>query len=439
MWAFVKRWYDVLYRQRIFIITATLIVSVGYAAFNFLASYNKLIMSMWLNYPAAEKGLNPDGTRFNVFEIKSVEVLDKALEKYNTTGITVDELRSRIDVYEKSSSTIAEKVKNAKISGNEFKYIPNEYSISYSQKNKFSKNHTYEMLSAIAEAYKEVFEAKHAENNAILTVGVDKLKEYEQYEYVEIADLLLDNVAAMETYITRRNDESGSYLSETTGETFANVLAMIQNFKNIELEKFKAFVVSSAVAKDRETYLNKLRYNVENLTFERSKALREAEFVKGAIEKYDPNITGVAFIPSLDENNELYMNRTKTGIDYLANTAYNAGINAEKLNKEIEKNNYLINMFSNIYYDEQEASRLREKADNMLKELEEKLIAIQSIAKKVDDEYIAYKTRDYIKFNIPEKSIINSLDLMSTVIFAFWVFLAGCFLVLMKERLFRRV
>lgn len=437
--AFLKRLFQTLKKNWVLIIAATLIITTVYTAVDFLINYNKLTMSMSLNYPSAEKGSNPDGTRFNIFEIKSAEVLDRALEKYNKTGITVDELRSRIDVYEKSSHTIAEKVKNAKMSGDNFKYIPNEYSISYSQKNKFGKNHTYEMLSAIAQAYKEYFEEKYADNNELLKTGAETIEQYAGYEYVETADLLLEYVTSIETYISKRNGENSSFVSKETGETFSNILSIIQNYKNIEIEKFKSFVVSSAIAKDRNAYINKLRYNAGTLAFERSKALKETEFIKGAIQKYDPNITGVAFIPSLDADYQFYMNRTKIGIDYLAEKAYDAGIAAEKLSKEIENNNYLINVFSNTNHDAAEESRLKGIADNMLNELKERLLEIQETATKTDDEYILYKTRDYIKFSIPERALISNLRIVPIASFSIFVFMVICFLVIIKEQVIKKI
>ncbi|NLB80359.1 MAG: hypothetical protein GX800_01780, partial [Clostridiaceae bacterium] len=381
------------------------ILSLGYMSYNFLASYNKLTMVMSLNYPNAEKGLYPDGTRFNIFRIKSEQVLDRAISNFSENGITVDRLRNRIDVYEKASNKDVEEVKTAKLSGRDYKYIPNEYTISYSQKNKFAKNHTYEMLSAIAVAYDEIFRKEHADNNSVLKFDAASFADYDIYEYIEIADLLFDKANMVASHISMRNTQSGGFISKETGETFANIDTMVRNFKDIEIEKFKAFIISSAIAKDRASYINKLRYKNDNLSFEKRKALIELDFTKGALEKYDPNMTGVAFIPTLDKTNEFYMSRTKIGIDYLANAAYKAGITAEKAEKEIEANNYLINMFSNINHDELEESRLKSAAEKMLTNLKDDLSVILSVALKTDNEYILYETRDYLKFNIPEKSI----------------------------------
>jgi hypothetical protein len=436
--AVFKNLLKILNKKWFMIITMTLIISLAHASYNFLVNYNKITMIMSLNYPGAEKGLNPDGTRFNIFEIKSEQVLDKALANFSQSGLTVDKLRNRIDVYERTSSVTAENIKNTRTSGYDFKYVPNEYLVSYSQKNKLDKNHTYEMIKAIAMAYEEVFKSKHADNNEILKFDQKCFKDYDNYEYIEIADLLLDKVMAIEAYISKRNSESTTYFSKEAEETYANILIMLQNFRKIDIEKFKAFIVSSTIAKDKDAYINKLRYNVETLSFERRKEINKVDFIKDAMQKYDPNITGVAFIPSFDKENEFYMNRTKTGIDYLAADAYSAGIAAEKLTKEIARNNYLIDVFSGNGLNENDTNRLKTVADNMLTELMKKIFEIQSIAVKVDNEYISYRTRDYLKFNIPNKSFVRSFGLVPSAIFTFWVFIITCSLIISKEHLFRR-
>jgi len=435
----MKKTLKILNIKWIPVIIITFLIGLGILSYNFLVNYNKLTMVMSLNYPQAEKGLYPDGKKFNVFRIKSDDVLDGALARYSETGLTVDKLRGRIDVYEKTSNKYSEKVKSANVSGEDFKYIPNEYIISYSQKNKFTKNHTYEMLTAIAESYEDNFKNNHAENNKVLQLDVKSFIEYDNYEYVEIADLLLSKTNAIEKYILKRKDESSSYISDETGESYANLYTMINNFKEIEIEKFKAFIISSAISKNRGAFINKLYYTNNNLEFEKRKAIIEADFTKDTMQKYDPNITGVAFIPTLDKDNEFYMHRTKTGIDYLALTAYSAGITAEKIIKEKEYNTYLIYAFLNNGHEGGDEDGLRFTAEQMLSELKDKLSVILSVAQKADSEYILYKTRDYIKFNIPENSFFGSFHVVAVAMQMLWVFLLVSLLYIFKNHFVRGV
>lgn len=59
--------------------------AAGYGLHN-LGQVNKVSMTLSISYQGIEKGLNPDGTKFNVFEITSSEVLNRTLSKINVPG-----------------------------------------------------------------------------------------------------------------------------------------------------------------------------------------------------------------------------------------------------------------------------------------------------------------------------------------------------------------
>lgn len=92
---------------------------------------------------------------------------------------------------------------------------------------------------------------------------------------------------------------------------------------------------------------------------ERGKSKQQAahDFRIKAIQEYDSYITGVAFIPSIDKDNNFYMNRTMTGIDYLTNDAYDAGLLTEKYEKRIQENNTIKKNIESKNLTEEEYSR----------------------------------------------------------------------------------
>ncbi|MEG1441954.1 MAG: hypothetical protein RSC29_04770, partial [Oscillospiraceae bacterium] len=69
------------------------------ATYSFLETSNKSYMNLTMSYPGAEKGENPDGSRFNVFEFKSDEVINRALETGKINNMTVEEIKDRVDIY----------------------------------------------------------------------------------------------------------------------------------------------------------------------------------------------------------------------------------------------------------------------------------------------------------------------------------------------------
>jgi hypothetical protein len=425
--------FKTLWKNKNKIIFFTIVCFIFTAGYNFLLTSNKATMTLTISYPGTEKGENPNGTRFNVFEIKSSEVIDRAISNRGLDGLTVDDIRNRIDIYAKIPKNITERVTIANTTGKDFSYISNEFSISYSQQNKLSKNNTISVLEAVAEAYTQIFQEKHTEKNIVLTT---KLENLESYEYVEIADMYFDKVSQMERYIRSHASENGAFVATSTNQNFQNILTMLQNFKNIEVEKFKGYIVSSALSKNKNTYIQKLKYNNSMLSNEREKVVYEKDFTTGAIQKYDPNITGVAFIPSLDQKSEFYMNRTKIGIDYLTEKAYDAGVFSEKIMSNINSNNKLIEVFSTSKLNGNEYLAIANNANEMLKSLDLKLTEIARIATDTDKEYLAYKTKNYLKFNIPKVGIRNMVNIKQLLAITFISFIIICvyFMVTQKIR-----
>ena len=63
--------------------------------------------------------------------------------------------------------------------------------------------------------------------------------------------------------------------------------------------------------------MSQLGYDVDMLSLEYRRLSYESSFVKDTIDEYDSTVTDFVFIPTLDQSNNFYMNRTKTGLDYL--------------------------------------------------------------------------------------------------------------------------
>ena len=57
-----------------------LIFGMAGEAYNFLIKNRQKSMIVEFNYPGSEKGLNPDGSVFEISNLKSDEVLDRARE-----------------------------------------------------------------------------------------------------------------------------------------------------------------------------------------------------------------------------------------------------------------------------------------------------------------------------------------------------------------------
>ncbi len=403
----IKNMLRYLKRYKVLIIVAVVVTALIGSLGRYVISVNRLSMVLSLSYSGIDEGLNPDGSRFNISELKSDAVLQSAIKKANIQGITVDYLRNRVDIESHGSVKIAENVKAANAAGSNYSYIPNEYTISYSQKAKLSKNHTYTMLKALSEAYTEYFKKNYTENSSILKI--DNLKQIDDYEYVEIAELYTDKISQMIRYLQVHKDENPTYVSTKTNQTFGNLIEELTNLRDVDVDKYKTYVIKSSLMKNKENYLQKLQYSITEEERDYQKSMQASDFISSVVLRYDPSITGVLYIPSVDKNRQFYMNRTQTGLDYLTKDAHSKGTDAKKIKEGIDHKKYLYNTFLNANPTPEETSAGTATAKKMLSSIETKIENISQLAQKTDNEYLEYKTSDYLKFSLPKTQLSSYL------------------------------
>ncbi len=382
-------------------------------------------MIVTLNYEGAKEGLNPDGSRFNISEIVSDEVLKKAISIMGDTSLTVEGLKNRITIDSKMPLSAIEKTTAAIASGSNYRYNPSEFDIYYSQKNKLSRNKTVEFIHALSKSYNDYFFNKYSEKNIILEF--DGSTAFGDYDYYEIQKVLSDKIGSMITYLSKHHGESPAFRSQNTGYTFENLTNMLINLRDQDLEKLSAYIIQNRISKDGSEFVRKQRYLADKKVMQYESSIQASNISKSALEIYDPYITGIAFIPSVDKQSEYYMSRTKTGLDNLAMRSYNAGIDANLFKKSIDEKNYLVDKYTTTYDVDADAMAT---ADKMIEDLCTNLEKIASVALMTDYEYLENKTKNYITFNLPNKSL--SLPVVKFMI----NFVVTLFLVTLAFRLY---
>ena len=170
-------------------------------------------MTISLNYPGAEQGLNPDGSRFNISEMSNDEIIDEAKSGLKMSKMTNEEIKERLFITSKISQRAIDNVVSDIRDGMEGSYIPTTYYIYYSQKNKLAKNETYEFLLALAESYEKNFTRRHAENNSILDYTTQN-NDFSDYDYSEIYNILYNRSEQMLTLIRSHKDENRGFRAD---------------------------------------------------------------------------------------------------------------------------------------------------------------------------------------------------------------------------------
>lgn len=386
-----------------------MLVVIAFAVFGEI--YHVLILSNFkgmmisLDYPGAEEGLNPDGSRFVISEMTNDEILDAAKSGLKIESKSNDEIRQRLFITTKFSQKEMDAVVSDIRDGMQGSYVPTTFHIYYSQENKFAKNETYEFLNALAETYKDYFYKNHAENNSVLEF--DKDDDYDN-DYYEIYTVLYNKAERMLEYMKTHHTENRGFRADDN-TNFSTLSDELSNFKDVKLERFNAYIVQNNISRNRAAYVNKLSYLIDKNTIDFNKKNSASEITKGALNKYDPQIIAVAFVPSVDNTNSYYMSRTKTGIDDLAKESYNDGMEAARVSKKIDDYN---NRFARY-------SAAADSTEDVLSAANEYLTGILSDFKKLsdkiikfDDEYLEYKTEQYFTYAVDSKSSILNIAVM---------------------------
>ncbi|HHV12442.1 MAG TPA: hypothetical protein GXX75_19390 [Clostridiales bacterium] len=415
-------------RKRIirFIVSFILIFILGMSV-NAYKVLSTVKMNLTFSYQGIEKGLNPDGSKFNVFEIKSKDIINSVYEELHGSGLSIDEINNNIVVEPIMPDRAVERVKSEQKEGNQYYYIPYEFSITYKERYPMEQSNSIKVLTALSEVYTVFFFENYAEKNTILQ---DEKIDIDQYEYIEIADVYSNKIDSMINYLDFHRKENEEFRAKSTGETFDNIIYMLTNLKNIDIEKYKSHILHASIAKDRILYLNKVRYIGTTLERSYKQEKNNTKFISDTLEKYDAKITSSLFIPTIDENYKLYMNKTQTGLDYITQQAYDSGLKAAEISDNINKNDYLIKSFSK---DTQASQKDMELMNKMLSDIDEKLVNISNLALQTDNEFMEQKTMNYLSFSTP-RYLWGNLYGMGTILKMFIIsFFIACFNAAVRE------
>lgn len=397
-----------LFRHRFLYLALILLVMVSTSFRMYQNKHQSAKAYIALNYEEATKGLYPNQTRFNISLIKSDEVLSRAIEKAGLEDeITPQEMASNITAW-------AANVNGMQLPSGTTNYkIATTYTVTYTRNEALSRRiSTKDMLRLIVEAYKEVFYEKYTYVDVALAPDWDEC--YDQ-EYMEIGTYFRKECDKLRRFLSSRADENGTFRSASTGDSFVSLRQKVDNFINIDLEKYDSYVLQSGLSKNRERYVSKLNYQnfLKNIDYQ--KYMAEYQNRLHTIDIYDSALTAVVLIPTLDAQDNFYMSRTKVAIDYQASAAESANASANNVLSQIQQNDYTIRQMQASTASAPENIRT---AMTMISAMKTKLTGIVDTTKIVNKEYVRYKTKNYLTVTFEQLSTSDELSVK-------WALLSG--------------
>lgn len=380
-----RRMLVMLWRNKFLILLLTVIFMVVLSAGYYVKRGDNIITTMSLNYQEGSKGLNPNSTRFNMYELKSNEVLKRALEYMGVEDrISIDEFAQNITIENTNQKQITADDQNSY-------FISTSFRVIYERNDKLGRISTDDVVKMLCKAYNDIFHERYSDNQSALKYDVGDIT---TMEYVEIGDSMNMCADRMKAYLSERVKANGTFKSEATNETFQTVSRLVQNLQDYQISKYNSYVLETGLARNKTEFMQTLYYNNSVLDMQYQKSMADYAVRQDGITKYDEAMIGTVMIPSINEQDEYYMSRTNIGIDYLAKDAETHLSAAKDTLKQIEINNDIINKLS----ERTPTLENFRRAEEMLRDIESEFERISRIALETDREYIKYNTKDYLTF-----------------------------------------
>ncbi len=392
----------------IFVVAATFIFA--------LSKKESVRVTLSLNYEEASKGQNPNRTRYNVYEFKSDEVMERAIQYAGLEDvITPEEMASNIDITENNTKAIDPLDETSY-------YISTNYQIKYTQSRKIKDVSTEDMMGLICKAYNEYFHDKYVGNKSVLKYQLGNI---DNMEYIEIGKLFMQKADEMMRYISQRIEENATFSSETTGETFQTIKKMLQNVQNYSIKKYSSFVLESGITRNLDHYNRTLTYTNEILDIRYRKHMIDYNVRKQGVTDYDAGMIGTVMVPSINNRNQYYMSRTNTGTDYMTLDADYFLNQGNVIHRDIIENSDVMNKIGTSTPSNEDY----EKVNELIKSVDEELKKVAAIANTTDRDYLKYSTKDYLSFKVTSNTDLNAIlfqdVLIASLIFMFVLCILG--------------
>lgn len=409
---------EAFWKRRIVILVSFLIIFAALCGFHYIRNLHTACTILSLDYEEASKGLTPNQTRFNIFEIRSGEVMERLIDCAGLEGkTTTEELSKCVSVQATHDKSISGSVN----------YISTSYIVRVTDNGSFGGITAEDMLSLLCRAYREYFVEHYGFNHSILSFDVDDLKFND--EYLMKVDLLALKCSQMENYVQLRGRESKNFQDPNTGITFSALEQRVSTFYSYDLARLRSYIIENGIANDKTGLISMLDYKIRMDSLMHSKMMAAYEEDIKGIQMYDTAMSAVVMIPTQDETTQYYMSKTKTGMDKMALHAEAQLTGAAERLKQIEYNRYLTEKLK-----AGSSNRTKtEKADAMILEMEASLEALASDIQAVDSAYSSSKSRNYIGFSDVNADFAEQTGLLPSLLYAIMIVFAAFIVVFLYK------
>ena len=387
------------------IILVCFITTMIYGIFNHYELKKSVHAILSLNYSEASQALNSNGTRYNMAEIVSDEVVERAIKKGALKDVTVKQLKDCLVVYPCVQGGV----------GDESQYhISTEFAVEYHASKDTDHLDSENVIKLITSAYKDYYIEKYTDNFSLDPEKPD----FQKMEYMDIVLYFDKEAEAILNYLYGMSAKNPSFVTGS-GSTFNSIAGKVHQFKETQInQNLRSLILQNGIVRDKNEYVDRLSHHNKNVDFDRQKNQASYNICNDAIDMYSEEMTRVVLVPTWDQAGKYYMGRTKVGIDELSVMATNFSNYVASNEKEIMDNNLVIDKMSSGNTDAQ----LHMSADSIVDSIYESIKGFEKEAITAGREYFRHKMNQCIAVSIYGISLMS--ELKTLVMFAAFAYAA---------------
>ena len=381
------------------IILACFVATLAYGIFNHFELKKSVNGIVSLNYSEASQALNSNGTRYNMAEIISDEVVEKAIKNGALKDVTVKELKECLVVYPCVQGGVNDKSQY---------HISTEFVVEYHASKHTSHLDSENVIKLITSAYKEYYIEKYTDN---FSLDSDK-PDFTQMEYMDIVSYLDKETQAVLNYLYGMASKNNSFVTEN-GNTFNSIAGKVYQFKETQInQNLRSLILQNGIVRDENEYVDRLLYQNKNIDFDRQKNYASYKLCNEAVAMYSEEMTRIVLVPTWDQSGKYYMGRTKVGVDELSVMATTFSNYVASNEKEIMDNNLILNKIS----ESSQNTEVSSSADALIESIYTSIKGFEKEAINAGREYSRHRMNQCIAVSIYGTSIIS--ELKTLILFA---------------------
>ncbi len=361
-------------------------------------------------YPGSENGLYPDGGRLLRDDLIDTDRVEEALiamsEKGWYTDIPAAKIRDNLRVRENLSNPVQSRVQSLRAQGEEYTYYNNEFILSFTQPcvlhlkdssdwfGLTRPDRSKEFVEALMHSVFNNFIAEHTEGEVFA--------EFSSYMYVGdldysgIVDACDEMVTLCINYLTKKQEADSTFVSRTTGLSFADLIASYQSLADVQIARLLKYTSAGKLTRSLDELVNRLEVEIEDQQLVEKKKLDESSINKKAMLEYDHTFSENIIIVSVNEENGLYQARPKTGYDTVTQRTLDAGVAATNAANIVANDQRLISEYTESMAEPGVQARLDE-AEAMVKSIYEEYDRLRDLSVATIRDYLTQNYSNYIR------------------------------------------